>query len=388
MPDFPAPPLADAPFGGAFAGRSVFVTGHTGFKGSWLCLWLERLGAQVTGYALDPPTDPAHLIVSGAAERLIADHRADVRDRKRLAAAIEEADPDLILHLAAQTVVRTGYEEPFETFDVNVMGTAAVLDVVRERSARGEKPVSVVCVTSDKCYENVEQVWGYRETDAMGDHDPYGGSKGAAELAIRSYRHSFFPSHKLAEHGVRLASVRAGNVIGGGDWTRDALVVDVIAALNAGDSVPLRSPGAYRPWQHVLQALDGYLTLAAGLLTAPADRVEPLLSGFNIGPLPGHALSVREVVEILFEEWGAGEWTDESGGHHPREAGLLHLAIDKAMSVLGWKPVWDVREALRQTAHWYKQYREEPAAARRIGEGQIAAYEAAMRTRRDVTRGF
>jgi CDP-glucose 4,6-dehydratase len=218
----------------------------------------------------------------------------------------------------------------------------------------------------------------------MGDHDPYGGSKGAAELAIRSYRHSFFPSEKLSRHGVRLASARAGNVIGGGDWTRDALVVDVIAALHAGESVPLRSPGAYRPWQHVLQALDGYLTLAAGLLTRDESDVEPLLGGFNVGPLPGHALSVREVVEILFEEWGAGEWTDESDGDHPREAGLLHLAIDKAMAVLGWKPVWDVREALRQTAHWYKEYRDAPdapEAARAIGERQIAEYEAAMRTR-------
>ena len=385
MSDPPAAP-SDAPFGGAFAGRSVFVTGHTGFKGSWLCLWLERLGANVTGYALDPPTDPAHLVVSGSDARLVNDHRADVRDRPRLAAAIDEADPDLILHLAAQTVVRTGYDEPYETFDVNVMGTAAVLDAVRARSRHsqergGAKPVSVVCVTSDKCYENVEQVWGYRETDPMGDHDPYGGSKGAAELAIRSYRHSFFPTHKLSQHGVRLASARAGNVIGGGDWTRDALVVDVIAALNVGKSVPLRSPGAYRPWQHVLQALDGYLTLAAGLLTRGDEEIEPLLGGFNIGPLPGHALSVREVVEVLFEEWGAGEWTDESDRDHPREAGLLHLAIDQAMSVLGWKPVWDVREALRQTAHWYKEYRDDPTAARAIGEAQIADYEAAMRTR-------
>ena len=372
-----------APFGGAFAGRRVFVTGHTGFKGSWLCLWLARLGAEVTGYALDPPTDPAHYGVADAAAGLAHDHRADVRDRDRLAAAVQRADPDLVLHLAAQSVVRRGYEAPHETFDVNVMGTVCTLEAVRAL----DRPCSVVCVTSDKCYQNREQIWGYRETDPMGDHDPYGGSKGAAEVAIRAYRHSFFPPEKLDAHGVRLASVRAGNVIGGGDWTRDALVVDVVESLRGGEPVRLRSPDAYRPWQHVLQALDGYLTLAAGLLTADdPDRVAALCGGFNVGPLPGHALSVREVVGVLFDEWESGtghrgEWVDESRGDHPHEAGLLHLAIDKAMWTLGWKPVWDVREALRQTARWYRDYHADPAAARGVSDGQIAEYERAMRTR-------
>ncbi|NNJ24983.1 CDP-glucose 4,6-dehydratase [Alienimonas chondri] len=387
----PSPP---APFGGVFAGRRVFVTGHTGFKGSWLCLWLKRLGAEATGYAFDPPTDPSHFAAAGISDTLARDLRGDVRDRAALAAAIDECDPDLILHLAAQSVVRTGYEEPFETFETNVMGTAAVLEAVRTRSATsGGAPVSVVCVTSDKCYENVEQVWGYRETDPMGDHDPYGGSKGAAELAIRAYRHSFFPTERLGEHGVRLASVRAGNVIGGGDWTRDALIVDAVAALRRGESVGLRSPGAYRPWQHVLQALDGYLTSAAALLTADAndaERLSAVCSGFNIGPLPGRALNVREVVETLAAEWGAGGWEDVSDGNHPREAGLLHLSIDRAMWVLGWKPVWDVDEALRQTARWYRDcFSLEdaaggdagPAAVRALSERQIAGYEAALENR-------
>ena len=210
-------------------GKSVFVTGHTGFKGSWLCLWLHELGAKVSGFALEPPTNPSNFEISGIQSVLDNHHIGDIRDEDALTAAMKRADPDLVLHLAAQSVVRESYRTPRETFDVNVMGTISVLEAVRNLN----RPCSVVCVTSDKCYENVEQVWGYRECDAMGEHDPYGGSKGAAELAIRSYRHSFFPPEAHEKHGVKLASARAGNVIGGGDWTKDALIVDLVKAVSA-----------------------------------------------------------------------------------------------------------------------------------------------------------
>ena len=225
-------------------GKSVFVTGHTGFKGSWLCLWLSKLGANVTGYALSPPTDPSNFEICSVRDTLHKHHINDIRDFESLERAMRDCQPDLILHLAAQSVVRESYLTPRETFDVNLMGTVNVLDCVK----RLDRPTAVVCVTSDKCYQNVEQIWGYRESDAMGERDPYGGSKGAAELAIRSYRHSFFPPEKLHSHGIKLASGRAGNVIGGGDWTKDALVVDVVRALSAGEPVQIRSPGAFRPW--------------------------------------------------------------------------------------------------------------------------------------------
>ncbi len=202
-----------------FRGKRVFLTGHTGFKGTWLALWLHHLGAEVTGYALEPPTDPNHFTVADVRSCLAAHHQADIRDAAKINQAMRQADPDIVLHLAAQSVVKTSYEIPRETFDVNVIGTIGVLDAIREL----DKPVAAVMITSDKCYENVEQVWGYREQDALGEHDPYGGSKGAAEIAIRSYRHSFFPTSKIDQHGVRLASARAGNVIGGGDWTKHAL---------------------------------------------------------------------------------------------------------------------------------------------------------------------
>ena len=350
-------------------GKKVFVTGHTGFKGSWLCLWLSALGARVNGYALDPPTRPNNFTISKVRETLHDHHVADIRDAEKLALAMRQADPDLVLHLAAQSVVREGYASPHETFDVNVMGTVNVLEAVREL----DRACSVVCVTSDKCYENVEQVWGYRETDAMGDHDPYGASKGAAEIAIRSYRHSFFPPERLAEHGVKLASGRAGNVIGGGDWTKDALIVDLVKALSEDRPVSLRSPNAYRPWQHVLQALSGYLTLSARLL-ASDDR--KYCSGWNFGPVPGNEIPVRQVVEIFLNQWGGGEWIDASDGSNPREANILRLSIDKALWELGWKPCWGVEEVLRRTSQWYRRHAENRDLMPDFALSQIRDYEA------------
>ena len=359
-----------ASWNGVFAGRSVFVTGHTGFKGSWLCLWLNRLGAQVTGYSLEPPTEPNHFTISQVRDVLANHHVADIRDEDRLAAAMQQAGPDVVLHLAAQTVVRRGYEMPRETFDVNVMGTVSVLEAVR----RLNKPCAVIGVTSDKCYYNVEQVWGYRETDPLGERDPYGGSKGAAELVIRSYRHSFFPPDRLGEHGVKLASVRAGNVIGGGDFTPYALIVDIVRALAENRPVQIRNPGAFRPWQHVLQALSGYLTLTAKLLAT--DDPE-FCSAWNIGPLPGDELPVRQLVELFLQHWGGGSWEDVSQAAQHREAHTLRVAIDKALWRLQWKPRWTVHEALRQTVCWYRRYLEAPDTIRQLTLEQIQDYESA-----------
>lgn len=359
------------PFEAVYQGRSVFVTGHTGFKGSWLCLWLHRLGARVTGYALEPPTIPNNFTVSGIRESLHDHHTADVRDGERLAGAIAAAQPDVVFHLAAQSVVKRGYLVPRETFETNVIGVASALDAV----GRLGRPCSVVVVTSDKCYRNVEQVWGYRESDALGDLDPYGASKGAAEILVRCYRASFFPPERLSEHGIKLASARAGNVVGGGDWTPDALIADIVRALCEGRAPEIRNPRACRPWQHVLQALSGYLTLGARLVASDDPQ---LCSGWNIGPAPGDELSVREVVEYFIERWGSGGWRDVSDASQEREAQILRLSIDKAIWRLGWKPGWNVRETLRRTVEWYRTYLDDPQNLRELGLRQIESYEEAL----------
>lgn len=356
---------------GTFDGKRVFLTGHTGFKGSWLALWLHSLGAKVTGYALDPPTNPNHFSVAGIESVLEQHHVADIRDEQQLNEAMRHADPDLVLHLAAQTVVRTGYEIPRETYDINVMGTIGVLDAVR---ALG-KPCAALMVTSDKCYENVEQVWGYREEDALGEHDPYGGSKGAAEIAIRSYRHSFFPVQRLHEHGIRLASARAGNVIGGGDWTDHALIVDAFQALASQQPIEIRSPKALRPWQHVLQCLSGYMTLASKLLTSSDPEY---CSGWNIGPMPGNELPVQEVVEHFIKCWGGGELIDSSDPNQLPEANILRLCIDKAIWKLNWRPCWSTYESLSKTVAWYQAYLDDPTSMRAVSLGQIADYQDAL----------
>lgn len=354
-----------------FEGKRVFLTGHTGFKGSWLALWLHSLGAEVTGYALDPPTNPNHFTVAGIESVLEKHHVADIRDEQELNTAMRDARPDLVMHLAAQTVVRTGYEIPRETFDINVMGTIGVLDAIRTL----DKPCAALMVTSDKCYENVEQVWGYREEDALGEHDPYGGSKGAAEIAIRSYRHSFFPVDRINEHGIRLASARAGNVIGGGDWTKHALIVDAFHALAAGRPVEIRSPKALRPWQHVLQCLSGYMTLASKLLTTN-DR--EFCSGWNIGPLPGNELPVQEVVEHFIKCWGSGEYLDSSDPNQLPEANILRLCIDKAIWKLKWRPCWSTYDSLAKTVDWYQAYLQAPNEMRAVSLSQIADYQHAL----------
>ncbi len=334
----------------AYAGRRVLVTGQTGFKGSWLTLWLADLGAEVTGYALAPDTTPALYERIGVA-RACRSVIADVRDLARLTAVVKEARPEVILHLAAQPLVRLSYQQPLETLQVNVLGTAHLLEAVR---AAGH-PCAVVVVTSDKCYENQERAHGYREDEPMGGHDVYSMSKGATELVVASWRRSFFHPARLGQHGVALATARAGNVVGGGDWARDRIVPDAIAALSAGRPIPVRNPHGVRPWQHVLEPLGGYLLLGARLLgPAAASYAEP----FNFGPRLEDARPVREVVEALIAAWGSGSWADQHDQQAPHEAGLLRLDIGKAAARLDWAPRWHFAETFTRTVAWYRAFHD------------------------------
>jgi CDP-glucose 4,6-dehydratase len=353
-------------FSDAYRGRRVFVTGHTGFKGAWLAEWLGTLGAEVTGYALDPPTEPSlfdALQLGGRLRHVVA----DVRDRGRLVAEVEAARPSLVFHLAAQPLVRRAYAEPRETFETNVMGTVNVLEAVRACDA----VQAVVVVTSDKCYENPETGRAFRETDPMGGRDPYSASKGCAELVTSAYRESFFAD------GAAIASVRAGNVIGGGDWAADRIIPDCVRALAAGEEIVVRTPDAVRPWQHVLEPLSGYLWLGA-LLLRDGRRYD---GAWNFGPTDTDAARpVQWIVERFLEEWGSGSWTAPAeAGQQPREAHWLSLDSAKAREQLEWAPVWDAPTAVRQTAVWYREYYRAAATARELVQDQLTAYEADAR---------
>ena len=353
----------------AFAGRSVFVTGHTGFKGSWLAIWLSRLGARVTGYALAPATTPSNFAASGVGELLSQHHEADIRDVPRLTAAMAVAAPDVVFHLAAQSLVGVSYAAPRETFEINVVGTAAVLDAVRSLA----KPCAVIVVTSDKCYANREQVWGYREVDALGGNDPYSASKGAAEIVTASYRQSYFPPGRLAEHGVQIATVRAGNAIGGGDWAADRIVPDVVRSVVEGKAVPLRNPRAVRPWQHVLEPLGGYLRLASRMLQSPQAL---WCDAWNFGPRPEDELPVARLVEMALAQWPGNGWQD-CGGHH-EETQSLRLNVEKSMVLLGWRPRWTLTETVRHTVQWYRRfYLESRPSMLDVCLENLAAYERA-----------
>ena len=351
----------------AYAGKSVLVTGHTGFKGGWLALWLQALGAKVTGFSL-PPTSSS-LFEAAAIGTTCTSLLGDLRDLAALEQALRRSQPQVIFHLAAQALVRASYQAPLETISTNILGTAHLLEAVR----RSGRPCAVVIVTSDKCYENREWLAAYREEDPMGGHDVYSMSKGAAELVTSSYRRSFFPPQRLASHGVALASARAGNVIGGGDWSKDRLVPDALDAIAAGRPVAVRSPRAVRPWQHVLEPLGGYLLLGARLQGADAVRH---CDAFNFGPRVEDAREVRAVVEALIAAWGSGSWEDCSDPTAPHEAGLLRLAIDKAHALLGWSPRWSFDQAIVRTAEWYRAQRAggSPEELRRLCLAQIAAY--------------
>jgi len=346
-----------------FNNKTILVTGHTGFKGSWLISWLNQLGANVIGIALDPPTGMSHFLAAGMA-KAIKDIRLDIRDSEALEKEIVKAQPDFVFHLAAQALVRRSYESPLDTWQTNVMGTLHVLEGLRKL----DKPCVAVLITSDKCYDNVEWVWGYRENDAMGGPDPYSASKGAAELAIRSHIKSFFPK---GETQVRIASARAGNVIGGGDWATDRIVPDCVQAWSQQKTVPLRNPQSTRPWQHVLEPLGGYLSLAAALVEHPELHGE----SFNFGPPSHQTQSVQELVVQMSKHWDQVRWEDISDDNTgPYESGLLKLNCDKALYYLKWQAVLGFEETVHLTADWYRAYYEEPKSIAAVTEDQIKKY--------------
>ena len=348
-----------------FRGRKALVTGHTGFKGSWLSLWLHQLGTEVIGLSLDVPTQPSHFEAAGMAG-LLSEHRVDLRDGEDICRVMRQTRPDFVFHLAAQALVRRAYADPASTYATNLMGTVNVLEGLRTL----KNPCVAVLITSDKCYDNVEWEWGYRETDALGGPDPYSASKGAAELAIRSYVRSYFPGNGP----VRLGVARAGNVIGGGDWAEDRIVPDCVRAWSRGETVPLRNPLATRPWQHVLEPLSGYLNLAMVLHKRADLHGEP----FNFGPAALQEHSVGALTSAMARHWDKVRWediSDQDGG--PYESGLLKLNCDKALHHLGWHAIWDFDATVRETALWYRRYYEDPQ--RSIVDfslQQIAAYVA------------
>jgi len=330
-----------------FNGATVLVTGHTGFKGTWLSLWLKQLGAKVVGISIDIPSEPSHFNAANLTG-YIEDHRLDIRDGEALKKLVDKIQPDFVFHLAAQALVRPSYENPVDTISTNVIGTANVLDALRFMS----KKVIAVMITSDKAYDNVEWVWGYRETDRLGGKDPYSASKGMAELAIRTYVESFFNKENS---NVRVGITRAGNVIGGGDWAVDRIVPDCITAWSENKIVDIRSPEATRPWQHVLEPLSGYLALAVALYNNDINQGE----AYNFGPPAHQNYSVRLLIDEMAKYWDHVRWNDISQSEvHLHEAGLLKLNCDKALFDLNWLPTLQFEETVRMTVQWYKTYYE------------------------------
>ncbi|MBP2665399.1 MAG: CDP-glucose 4,6-dehydratase [Firmicutes bacterium] len=331
-------------------GKKVFITGHTGFKGSWLCLWLHSLGAEVTGYALPPPTQPS-LYELGRIDGLVNSVIGDVRDAAALKQALIKAQPEIVIHMAAQALVRESYKNPADTYATNVMGTVHLLEAVRACST----VKAVVNVTTDKCYENKEWIWGYRENEPMGGYDPYSNSKACSELVTASYQSSFFNPDEYASHGVGIASARAGNVIGGGDWATDRLIPDCISALLGNEPIRIRNPNSIRPWQHVLEPLGGYLSLAQQLYEAgPA-----FAAGWNFGPNDQDAKPVEWIVQKLCDTWGKDSAYVIDEGPHPHEANYLKLDCSKARHLLGWQPRWSLDTALVKIVEWVRAYQRQ-----------------------------
>ncbi len=330
--------------------KRVLVTGHTGFKGSWLSILLHELGANVIGYSLDPYTEKDNFVLSGIGNKIV-DIRGDIRNKEDLVAVFMKYQPEIVLHLAAQPLVRYSYDFPVETYEVNVLGTIQVMEAFR--SCNFAKVA--VMVTTDKCYENKEQIWGYRENEAMGGYDPYSSSKGAAEIAISSWRRSFMHPDKFEKHGKSIASVRAGNVVGGGDWTQDRIIPDCIKALEANKIIEIRNPGAIRPWQHVLEPLSGYLMLAQKMWGNPTQYCD----GWNFGPNSESIDNVWKVASKVIENYGDGEIKDASNPDALHEANLLMLDVNKAKFQLGWEPKMNLDQTIEMTVEWYKKYNSE-----------------------------
>ncbi|SFL41913.1 CDP-glucose 4,6-dehydratase [Halanaerobium salsuginis] len=329
-------------FDGIYKDKNVLVTGHTGFKGSWLSIWLNELGANVIGYALDPYTDQDNFVVTNLSDK-ITDLRGEIRDYDNLLRTFEEEKPEIIFHLAAQPLVRLSYKEPRETYEVNVMGTVNVLEAARQ----SDSVKSVIIITSDKCYENNEWIWGYRENDPMGGYDPYSSSKGCAELVTSAYTRSFFEND---DSDIAVASVRAGNVIGGGDWAADRLITDCISYLKEDKAIEIRSPKAIRPWQHVLEPLRGYLLLASKLYQNPKKYT----GAWNFGPDEASIVTVGELVDKLVNKWGSGKWIDTSNNNELHEAKLLKLDISKARHHLNWEPKLSFDQTIDLVVDWYQ----------------------------------
>lgn len=364
-------------FSNAYKGRRVFITGHTGFKGSWLAAWLTRLGATVGGFSLDIPTQPSHFNAMHL-EKHIEDFRGDIRDRHTLVTAVQRFRPDVVFHLAAQALVRKSYEDPVFTFEANMLGTMNILEAVRQTPS----VQAVVMITSDKCYRNDELVWGYRETDHLGGADPYSASKGCAEIIAHSYFQSFFAD------GPACATVRAGNVIGGGDWAQDRIVPDCARAWANGAPVQIRSPWATRPWQLVLEPLSGYLHLGSRLLDNGQYPFNPRGQAYNFGPAADVNNTVAEVVEALARHWpGFSSEMDQTGQAGMKECTLLKLCCDKALAHLGWKATLTFDETIRYTAEWYHRFYRgniDNADMLDFSMGQIAAYENAAKQREQI----
>lgn len=366
-----------------FRGKRIFLTGHTGFKGSWMALWLQHLGAKVTGYALAAPSKPSHFeLLRERGILKIESVIGDICDYESLRNALFEADPDLIIHMAAQPIVLRSYRNPVETFETNVMGTLKVFEAARAliakrnvegRKASGPTELAILNITSDKCYENKETLVGYKETDPMGGYDPYSSSKGCAEILFSSYQRSYFPLEKFGtEHRVLMASVRAGNVIGGGDWAEDRLIPDLIRGTARGEVTEIRNPTAIRPWQHVLEPLSGYLTVAARLLEGDAR----FATGFNFGPHEESCVTVGEILKALQSKWSGIQFR-LGGDGRLHEAHFLKLDSTKAGTELGWKPVLNFEETIQWTANWYKAHQERRDL---LTEIQIAEFQKRMLT--------
>lgn len=347
-------------FSNFYKGKRVLVTGHTGFKGSWLSIWLHELGAEVVGVGLDPYSERDNFVLSGIGAKIKADIRADIRDGQKMKEIFMEYQPDIVFHLAAQPLVRLSYDIPVETYETNVMGSINVMEAIRNlnnsRKSNDANPTVAVMITTDKCYDNREQLEGYVETDPFGGYDPYSSSKGACEIAIQSWRRSFFnPDDFGKKHTVSLASVRAGNVIGGGDWAKDRIIPDCIRALETTKVIEIRSPKSVRPWEHVLEPLSGYMLLAQKMWGSPTVYCE----GWNFGPESNSIMTVWDVATSIVESFGFGRLEDVSDPNALHEANLLMLNINKAKSRLGWVPRLTAQETVALTSDWYKRYQTE-----------------------------